>query len=168
VASGDGKLVYDASAAMTITLASLAASSGLTVGRQSTVIDNTTNLYLDYLVSGKVKTGTSPTAGVIEVWAFSLMEDTPTWPDGLGASDAGYTAATADVKRAYSRLLASIPTDATARTYWFGQVSIAAAFGGVVPKKWGVTVFHSTVAALDATGGNHAIWQTGVYMNTAP
>lgn len=163
----DIKTAYASSADLTITLASLATSSGLTAGRQSTVVDNTTNLYVDYLVGGKITTGTTPTAGTIEVWAFGSFDDTPVYPDALGATDAAYTATSADIKRAALRLLASIPNDTTSnRAYSFGPVSIAAAFGGSVPKKWGVAVLHSTVAALNSTAGNHKISQTGVYLTS--
>ena len=46
---------------LTITLASLASGSAgvYTTGRGSTAVDNTTNLDLDHLLSGKITLGTS-------------------------------------------------------------------------------------------------------------
>ena len=56
------KIGYNADAALTFTLASLASSASLVAGRESTAVDNGTTLAVDYLVSGKITTGTSPTA----------------------------------------------------------------------------------------------------------
>ncbi|NBW19056.1 MAG: hypothetical protein EBR82_64880 [Caulobacteraceae bacterium] len=66
----DVKIYYVSPSDATITLASLASDTNLLAGRESNAIDNSSNLYLDYLISGKVTTGTSPTtARSIEVWA---------------------------------------------------------------------------------------------------
>jgi hypothetical protein len=55
-------------------------------------------------------------------------------------------------------------TDATSnRSYYFGPVSLAAAFGGVVPPKIVLFVGHSTAVALNATAGNHQIRLQPVY-----
>ena len=49
-------------------------------------------------------------------------------------------------------------TDATTdRVYHFGPVSVASAFGGVMPVKFVVFVVHNTAVALNATAGNHQI-----------
>jgi hypothetical protein len=58
----DLKLSYPAASDLTITLASLGSDTNLLTGRESATIDNSTNLYLDYLISGKITAGTSPTA----------------------------------------------------------------------------------------------------------
>ena len=171
MAAGDIKLGTAASSALTITLASLAASSTWAVGRESASVDNTTNLYLDYLLSGKVTTGTGPTAGVIEVWVAGIMEDTPTWPDVFAGADAGrtITAPVADVKAAALKLAFIVNTDTTAnRTYWFAPVSVASLFGGVCPLKFSIFVTHSTVAVIHATGTNHAFWIKPIFQTVAP
>jgi hypothetical protein len=39
-------------------------------------------------------------------------------------------------------------------------MSVAAAFGGVLPERWGIIVENKTGGALDSTEGNHAkLWQ---------
>ena len=161
----DIKNSYPAASDITITLASLASDTNLLVGRQSTAIDNSANLYPDYLVSGKVTTGTSPTtAKSIEVWSVGSWDGT-NWPDVItGAGDAGKTFTSADIKGASVRLLGSMLTDATSnRSYYFGPTSVAAAFGGTLPPKFVVFAVHSTVAALNATAGNHQIRLQPVY-----
>ena len=77
---------YPASAALTITLNSLA-SAGV---RQSTAVDNTSNLYVDAIVNviAVLASGT-PSSGINVYVAGS--EDGTNWPDGLGATDAAYT-----------------------------------------------------------------------------
>ena len=61
---------YRASAAYTITLASLASSSGLTVGRCSTSKSNATNKDEILAVSGQITVGTTTTAGVIRLYLY--------------------------------------------------------------------------------------------------
>lgn len=153
---------YAASTAATITLASLASNSGLTTGVESDAVDNTTNKYLDILIAGKVTTGTTPTAGTIGIYIVGILDDT-TWPDVFDGTGSAETVTSADIKNAICRPVIEMVTDTTSnRAYPFGPVSVAALFGGALPKKFVVFVAHSTVAALNATAGNHAIYLTGV------
>lgn len=168
--NADIKLAYASSAAFTITLASLASSATFTAGRESTAVSNTTNLYLDYLVGGKITTGTSPTDDKeIRIYAYGSIDDTPTYPDVLDGTDSDETITTADILNAGLALFGSTSTDSTSdRTYWFQAASLAAvAFGGVLPKNFGVFVSHSTGVALNATGSNHALSYTGAYATSA-
>ena len=170
MAAGDIKTEYAASAAMTVTLASLATSSTMTVGRETTEVVNSTTKYRDYLLTGKITTGTSPTtAKQIRVYVWGLMEDTPTRPLNVAGSDAALTPTGGAVCiNQIFKLAAVFTIDATSdQTYWFGPVSIANLFGGCMPKRWGVWVTHETAVNLNATAGNHAIWYTPVYDTVA-
>ena len=160
----DVKLSYPAASDLTITLASLASDTSLLTGRESTTIDNSTNLYLDYLVSGKVTTGTSPTASrAIEVWAVGSLYAT-SWPDVFDGTESAETITSADIKASICRQVASMATSSTSNvTYHFGPVSLAAAFGGVLPPKVVLFVTHSTAVALNSTAGNHQIRLQPVY-----
>lgn len=161
------KTAYAASTTATITLASLSPSSTLIAGQESDAVDNTTNLYLDILIAGKVTTGTSPTAGTIEVNVVGISDDT-TWPDVFDGTGSVETITSADIKNAICRPVVAIPTDTTSnRTYPFGPVSVASLFGGALPKKFVVFAAHSTASALNATAGNHAIYLTGVTATSA-
>lgn len=146
------------SVALTITLASLANDNNLLTGRESTAVDNTTNLDLDHLVSGNIRVGTTPTVSkTIEIWAFASMKTasgTPTYPDVMDGTDSAETITSANVKAAgcWLRPIASMTTDATSdRDYPFGPVSIKGLFGAM-PKFWGVFVTHSSVVNLNAAG----------------
>lgn len=154
----DVKANYPSASDVTITLASLASDTNLLTGRESTAVDNSSNLYLDYLVSGKITTGTSPTtARSIQVWAIGSWDGT-NWPDVFDGTDSAETITSANHKNSVCRFLAEMATDATSdRTYHFGPVSVASAFGGVLPKSFVVFVTHNTAVNLNSTAGNHQI-----------
>jgi hypothetical protein len=169
----DIKTAYASSADYTITLASLSSDTNLLAGRESTSVSNTTNLYLDYIIGGTIRVGTSPTADTtIEVWAYGSLNDTPDYPDVIDGTDSNETFNSRNHIIDSMAWLATLVVDSTTsdRDYFFGPVSLAAAFnrkhgGGLwVPKNHGIFVVHDTVAALNSTGGNHQISHTGVYM----
>jgi hypothetical protein len=158
---------YAASTAVSITLASLASATGLLTGQESDLVDNTTNKYFDFLIAGKITTGTSPTAGIIGIYLVGISDDT-NWPDTFDGINSAETITSADIKNAICRPVIELVADTNSnRTYPFGPVSVASAMGlPAPPKKFVVFVSHSTVAALNATAGNHAIWAYGVYSSS--
>jgi hypothetical protein len=160
----DLKLSYPAASDLTITLASLASDTNLLTGRESAAIDNTANLYLDILVSGKITAGTSPTASrSIEVWAVGSWDGT-NWPDVFDGTESAETITSADIKASVCRYVAAMATANTSdRAYHFGPVSLASAFGGTLPPKVVLFVTHSTGVALNSTAGNHQIRLQPVY-----
>lgn len=142
--------------AITCTTASLASDTNLLAGRASTAVDNTSNLDIDHLISGAIRTGTSPTVSTtIEVWAYSYLSiasGTPTYADAITGTDANKTMTSTNVKNAGLRLIAAILIDnTTGRDYPIPPTSIAALFGGALPPFWGVFVVHNTAVALNAT-----------------
>lgn len=159
-------IAYGTATAMTILLTGLASSSTLLAGRESTAVDNSSTLAIDYIVGGKVTTsGTgTPLAGQIEIWAYGSYDGT-TYSGGATGSDAGLTFA---AEKPLLALLQVIPTDTTAaHVYEWGPKSIAQAFGGVVPKKWGIFIVHNTSAALNATVTNHEVKYTAINYTSA-
>lgn len=160
--AGDIKIKYPStsSTALTITLASLASSSTLVAGRASTHVDNTSNEDIDHLVSGKIRVGTSPTAGtVIQLWAYapiSMSSGTPSYGLVTG-SDAAATWASVNQKMSGAIQIWGTSVDSTSdRDYFIPPISIADAFGQL-PPFWGVFVTHSTAVNLNSTGSNHAL-----------
>lgn len=150
------------SVSITISLGSLASgSSGVyTSGRESDAVDNTSNVDVDHLLAGKIPTGTSPTASrSINVYVYaniSSSSGTPTYPDVLDGTDSAETFTSANVMNSAVRLAASMLVDSTSdRDYFFGPISVASLFGGVLPKFWGVYVAHDTGVNLKSTG--HAL-----------
>lgn len=161
------KLAYAASAAITNAIASLASSSTLVAGYESDVLDNSTNLYLDYAISGIVTTGTTPTAGSIEVWCIPELSDS-TWPDVFDGTTSAETVTSRDILFACGYRIATIATSTTSnQAYPWTCQSLASACAGGLPRKCVFFTVHSTVAALNATGGNHVLTQRGLYTTTA-
>jgi len=150
---------YSANTTITMDLGSLASSSTFTAGVESAEIDNaTTNKYVDALVQGKVKVGTTPTANTtinIYVWGADTSLGT-TAIDVLDGTTSAETLTNSGVLGAALRLGASIGVYATTSdvTYNVAPFSVAALFGGNMPKFWGLFVAHNTVAALNATNSN--------------
>jgi len=153
---------YVASSAVTISLGSLGSSSNFTAGQESTLIDNSSNKYDDYLLAGTIKAGTTPTTGEIRVYVVGMRDDS-VWPDGFDGSDSAETATSVEILNSICKPAAIIGVDTTTgRVYPFGPVSVASLFGGVVPRKFVVFVSHNTVNALDSTNGNHVVSITPV------
>ena len=141
-------------AALTMTsLASLASSSTLVAGACSAVVDNTSNLNDDELITGIIKTGTSPTVSTfIEIWAWGILDDTPTYPDTIAGTDAAKTLTSLNTKLAGAfKRLVTITVDATSNATYPFEASLASAFDGYMPKKWGLWITQNTGAALNAT-----------------
>jgi hypothetical protein len=157
------KVTYGTSTALTITLASLASSA--TAGRESTVVDNTSNLYLDAIIGGKftLQTGSPANDKAVYLYVYG-SEDGSIYTDNATGSDA---AITLRVPSAMPIVLAMPMPDSGALTYEIPPVSIAAAFGGYLPRKWGVVVRNYTGLTFSATGGDHAITYTGITLTTA-
>lgn len=134
---------------ITITLASLTNNSA----RESTAIDNSTDLAMDVILSIKAKSGGSSTTsnGYLNVYAYGTADNGTTYPDNVTGSDAGITLVS--------------PTE----LYYVGQVNVVAnsttykkvfnlaqAFGGAIPQKWGIVIENKCGGTLDGTGGNFA------------
>lgn len=140
--------------AMTITIASLA-TSAVGVGRQSDIVDNTTNRYPLVIVEYKIKLGTSPT-GSKSVRFILIRADADATPHRdyqAGASDAGLTIFPEPVPVWVHPDAASPST---------GDV-LQGSFKIYNPgPKWGIWVVHDTGVALDSTGGNHWMRYVGV------
>lgn len=168
MAAGDIKTAYGSSSALTITLASLASDTNLLAGAESDAVDNTSNKYLDYLLSGKVTTGTGPTdVKEIRVYVVGCMDDT-TWPDVFDGTGSAETVTSAGIRDSCCVLAKTIQTNNTSdRTYPFGPISVAGLFGGNVPKKFVVFIMHNTVQNLNSTAGNHAVYITPIYETVA-
>lgn len=152
---------YATSATLTCAVESLASDTNLLAGIESSVIDNTTAGYDDYLISGKVKAGTSPTATrQIEVWAVAW--DGSAWPDVFDGTSSAETVTSSEIKSVICRPVAIMATTSTTdRVYHFSGVSLRQVFGGVLPSKSVLFVVHNTGVALNASG--HEFRIQGVY-----
>lgn len=164
------KITYASSASITIGLNSLATSSTLTAGRESTQVDNTTNLYDDVLVQGVVAVGTTPTSGktiAVYVWGSDTSLATTALDDLIG-TDGACAITNEGVRNGFLKLGAAITlTAATSNVvYPVGPFSVASLFGSM-PKYWGLVVTHDTVADLKSSGNTDMFKYTGITYTTA-
>lgn len=167
--AGDIKLKYAAaSTSLTVTnLHSLAASQTLIAGWSSATVNNTSNVYRDYLYGGTFTSHASNRqAGVLTVYVVGFLNDTPTIPaTSSGTLGTEGAVAFADVYRrdALVRPLLSISVDNTASAiYTFPQTGIAWLFGGYVPTHHCLFVAHNwaTTTAAGLASSGSAIYYT--------
>lgn len=142
--------------AITVTLASLGSGSA----RASTAVDNTTNLFVDALLQVKVKVGTVVAPSYVNIYAYATVDGGTSYSDSITGTDAAYTIS----NPSNLVLIDSIYCPTNTATFISSPRSIAAAFGGVLPQKWGIVVENKTGAALDATAGNFLAQYQGVQM----
>ena len=148
--SNEVKQLFGSPTAFTITVASLASSTA-GVGRQSTLVDNSSTRYGRLLVFVKLKQGTSPT-GNRGAQVYLLRGDGTNRDDGAGASDAALTVLNAQL----IGQLVNKPSPATGDVLqgWFVVDEPG--------KEFGLAIVHDTGVALDSTGGNHLVQFIGV------
>ena len=168
------KPLYAASAALTATLNSLASSA--TAGRQSDAVDNATSRYRDALLAGQFTVPTGGTVGgdkTIYVYVFASADDGSHYAAErgvagtqatVGAADAAYTMTDPTVGGSPLIQIASVPVPVAPTTtngvYVLPPVSVAACFGGTLPKKWGVVVRNYCGITLHSSG--NSLWFQGV------
>lgn len=142
---------------ITVTLASLTNNST----RASTYIDNSSNLFLDALVFLNIKTGASGTSstGYVNIFAYGTSDGGSNYTENATGSDAAITL----VSPTNLKLIGIINCVSNATTYKSGPLSVASAFSGVLPERWGIVVENKTGGTLDATEGNHLKIYQGVY-----
>ena len=141
-----------AGTAITCTLNSLAASA--TVGRQSTAVDNTSNLYDDAIVTAIISTSASALAAPNAVYCYIAGEwdAVPSYDQDtavMGASDAAYT-----IDAPTNLRLAAIINCSTSSKVYNKSFSVAQACGGVMPAKWIVVIVNNTGQALLGSGNS--------------
>lgn len=166
--NADVKVAYAADAAFTITLASLATSSTWVAGREATSVSNTTNLYLDYEITGKITTGTSPTVDTeIRVYAIQPINDTPTWPDVFDGTDSAETVTNTQILARLPLLWAGTVSATSDISYPIVSAPTLAGLFGQVPFNFTLFVTHNTAVNLNSTGSNHELNYKGIYATVA-
>lgn len=145
---------------ITITLNALASSA--TAGRASTAVDNTSNVFLDALVSIHIDFPNSAPANdkAIYVYVYGSANGGTNYSGGITGTDAAYTMDDPTVLR----LVGVIPIPTQNKVYYAGPFSIAAAFGGVLPDRWGIYIRNYAGQTLGST--NNAAYYQGVLAQT--
>ena len=150
--SSEVKDLFGPSTAFSITLASLAASSG-GAGRQSAVVDNQSTRFGRLFVYARIKQGTSPTSGR-SVQLYLLRGDgAGNRDDGGGAADAAITVQNAQLIGVLNNKSSGAASGDVLQG-WFAVDNPG--------REFAVAVVNDTGAALDASGSNHDVRYYGV------
>jgi len=154
-----------------IDLQNLATSATFIAGRESDEINNTSTNYVDAIVSGRISVGTTPTANTtiaVYVWGANVAASA-TAVDVLVGVDGAASLTNAGVLSGL-RLGHAISITATTSDidYPVPAFSVAALFGGSMPRYWGLYVTHNTGANLRNTSVNdNPLSYVGVTYTTA-
>lgn len=153
---------YGSDTAITFDVSSLGTSSTFLAGRESTQIDNTTNKFIDAIVTCDGILGhasTAPTVGQqIQLYVWGSDVSLATTPiDVLDGTDSAETLAHDSVRQSLRLVAAPTVTVATAGLkYYIMPFSVASYFDGVLPKFWGLFLSHNHTGALAAS--QSGIW----------
>ena len=150
-------VAYTTTKTVTCTITSLANSA--TVGRESTVVSNSTVKYLDAQVVLKAELSTGTAANDKAVYVYAYGGSTTLYTGGnLTGADAAST-----MRNPTSlRLIGVCPTPTAGLDYIAGPFSVANAFGGVLPPRWGVFVRNYSGVALTANSTGNFLEYHGV------
>lgn len=146
----DIKSKYGASdQAITITLTGLADDAL----RASLAVDNSALLFLDVLVQLKINTGNvGAPAGDKNciVYAYGSADGGTTYSGGATGADAAYGGVAGQLI-SNCPILGFVNVDAQNETFESDVFSVASAFGGVLPQKWGIIILNQIGQVLGAS-----------------
>lgn len=142
---------------ITITLNSLASGAQ----RQSTAISNTSNLYLDAFVQFSILPAASGVAatGAVKCYLYATANSGSTYGDTVAGTDGAVTLSSPPNLRLLTVLNANV-SGTTA--YNSDPVSVAAAYGGVMPDHWGIVIENDTGQSFASTATANLAWYQGV------
>ncbi len=138
------KQAFGTSTAITITLNSLADAAA----RESTAVDNGTDLFEDAIVRVSVSVGTVANEKEVRVFVYA-SEDGTVYEDPATGTDAALTLEDPPV----ARLARIIPTPTSTKVYE-AVFMVAPLFGRTMPRKWGLIVENQSGAALAASANS--------------
>lgn len=150
------KLVYASPVTLTITNANLAAS--VTAGWQSAVQDNSSNLYLDALAEWVLAAVNTAPAGTKRIYCYAWGSNDSSGSDftGTGTNIPGTGEATLTFPDVTANsipmpLIGTISYPSQNKAINAGPFSIARAFGGILPPKYGIAMVNDSGMTLSVT-----------------
>lgn len=147
---------------------SLATSSTWVAGYEWFVVDNSSELALDYRHDGKIRVGTTPTINTeIRIYLVASNDGT-NWPDVFDGTASAETVTSSGVGSGFLKLVATLRVDATTsdRDYPY-EFKASDAFGSVLPKKYAVFVAHNTGVNLNSTSTEQTYRYTPIKFTSA-
>ena len=117
--------------------------------RESAAVDNATSNFLDVLVQVKIATnaGADSTGDkCVYVYAYGTNDDGAAYSANASGTDAAF--GTDPQQLSNGRLLGTVYAPTQNKIYQSDLMSIATAFGGSVPQRWGLIVHNRTGQTL--------------------
>lgn len=150
--NSDVKTALQAAQSMTVTnLHSLGSSA--TAGWQSTVVDNTSNLYLDSLVMAVIDFANTAPANSKCVFFFAYHGlESGTYTNPVTGSEGTLTLLDVTANAQAMKMLGILPYTTADEVAESVLWSVAATAGGILPPYWGVAAINHTGAAIAASG----------------
>lgn len=145
---------------VTITLDNLPSGSTW----EGDAVSNETSLFLDVLISAVITTAAGTPSGdkAVYIYAYGTVDGGSWYSD----SAAGINQAFTPTAPTNLRLLGAVSTPAQTTTYNAGPFSLAAAFGGSVPARWGIAVTNASGVALSGVVDKSLIKYQGLYVQS--
>lgn len=154
--SSTGKIQYGSNnQSISISLNGL----GGTSSRCSAAIDNSVNLFLDALVCVNLNSGSSANGyedGQVLIYAYGTSDGGSTYTDGMPGTDSAVT----PTDPSNLKLIGQLNSETSGQKK-AGPFSVARAFGGILPEKWGIVVRNNAGNALG--GPTNSAWYQGIY-----
>ena len=131
--------------AITITIDGLAHDAK----RESAAVDNSTNCHLDALVQVKIATNTAADSTgdkAVYIYAYGATDSGTAYSGNASGSDAAF--GTDPQQLSNCRLIGVVYAPTQNKIYASDLMSVASAFGGLLPQHWGLIVHNRTGQAL--------------------
>lgn len=147
---------------LTVTIDNLA-NDGM---RESAAVDNSVDCFLDALVQVRIATNTAAASTgdkSVYVYAYGTSDGGTSYSGNASGSDAAFGTDPQQINNC--RLIGVIYAPGQNRIYESDLMSVASAFGGILPQRWGIVVHNRTGQTLKA-GDCSACYQ-GTYMQSS-
>ena len=159
--NSDVKIALQAVQTMTVTnLHSLANSA--TAGWQSAVVDNTSNLFLESLIQVVLDFANTAPANSKAAFVFAYGGiETGVYSNPASGTEGALTLVDVDSNAQNLRLIGTMPYTTADEVVESSPMSVAAAFGGLLPPFWGLAIMNRSGAAL--AGSGNTVKHRGLY-----
>ena len=168
-------LNYGSTQSLACTSFNSAANSTTDLRSSAAATTSTSNNIVDAMVQVKITgpaTHTASASTIVSVFAYGSLSGDTGWYSGAstgtvetvdGSDKAITVSANGNNLRFLGTILLHTTTAGTSIVYQSQPMSIAAAFGGLMPRKWGIVIQNQAGAALAASG--HDVRYTEIYYN---
>lgn len=168
-------LNYGSTTSISCTSFNNLANSTTALASSAAATTSTSNNIVDAMVQVKLTSPATMTASastIVSIFAYGSLSGDAGWYAGAstgtietvdGSDKAITVSANGNNLRFLGTVLMHTTTAGTSIVYQSEPMSIAAAFGGIMPRKWGIVIMNQSGAALPASG--HECKYTEIYYN---